>query len=432
MGHILLVSGDPSVCKPFSQQLFAEGFDLDVAETLQDARARARETSPDLLVFDQPLRDGSGIASLAEFRAYLPGTPVVMLLDQAEHHHAVQATKLRAHQCLLKPFHVDELLAAVNALVPRRFMELIADSAAMREVKRLVTRVARSRASTVLLTGESGTGKNLIASILHRSSHRSSKPLMNITCSALPESLLDSELFGHERGSFTDARERKIGLLERADGGTVFLDEIGEMSPALQAKMLRFLEEKTLRRVGGHEDIQPDVRIVAATHRDLESAVAAGTFREDLYYRLAVMTIEIPPLRERVEDIAPLAEAFMRRFADELDKRIDAIDPSALAALRTRPWLGNVRELRNAVERAVLLSEGTILRANDFRQRSTRPTPSSVALPVEGVNLEELERDLVRQALARAGGNRSEAGRLLGLNRDQVRYRIQKFRLEGA
>jgi transcriptional regulator with PAS, ATPase and Fis domain len=283
----------------------------------------------------------------------------------------------------------------------------------------------------VLLRGESGTGKDLAAKTIHYNSSRAAKPFMNITCSALPDALLESELFGHERGAFTDARNQKIGLLESADGGTVFLDEIGEMVPALQAKLLRFLEEKAFKRVGGSADVRVDVRVIAATNRDLEDAVKQGRFREDLYYRLNVMQIVLPLLRERSSDVPRLVSYYVDVFNREFKKQVRGVTPEAMELLKAYRWPGNVRELRNAVERAMLLTEGEWLTADVLPLSAARAsTARSMELPEEGVNLEMLERELVVQALKRTGGNQTKAATLLGLNRDQIRYRIEKFGLD--
>jgi transcriptional regulator with GAF, ATPase, and Fis domain len=297
----------------------------------------------------------------------------------------------------------------------------------------LVAKIAASPASTVLLTGESGTGKDLVAKVIHYSSARSGRAFMNITCSALPEQLLESELFGHERGAFTDARMQKRGLLESADGGTVFLDEIGEMVPALQAKLLRFLEEKSFKRVGGAHDIHVDVRVVAATNRTLEEEVANGRFRADLFYRLNVLPIRLPALREHAQDVPVMVKFFVDNFNTEFKKRISGISPAAETLLRGYGWPGNVRELRNVVERAMLLAVGDRLEVQDFGALTgARAAGDLFDLPAAGVSLEELERSLVVQALKRSAGNQTKAAALLGLNRDQIRYRIEKFGLTAA
>ena len=252
---------------------------------------------------------------------------------------------------------------------------------------------------------------------------------MNITCSALPEQLLESELFGHERGAFTDARQQKRGLFETADGGTLFLDEIGEMTMALQSKLLRFLEEKTFKRVGGLNDVRVDVRVIAATNRNLEEEVKTGRFREDLFYRLQVMPIALPPLRERRGDIPLLASFFIDRFNTEFKKRVRGLSPAAAALLEHYQWPGNVREMRNAIERAMLLADRDRLEPQDFTTLTRTVSPTQFKLPPEGVNIEDVERQLLVQALERAKGNQTQAAQLLGINRDQVRYRVEKFGL---
>jgi transcriptional regulator with GAF, ATPase, and Fis domain len=312
---------------------------------------------------------------------------------------------------------------------PYTIDDIVGESRPVKAVKRLLRRVAASPSSTVLLTGENGTGKDLAAKVLHGSSARAEGPFTNITCSALPEALLESELFGHEKGAFTDARQQKKGLLELADGGTVFLDEIGEMTLALQAKLLRFLEEKAFRRVGGTRDIRVDVRIVAATNRDLRRAVKEGRFREDLFYRLQVLEVELPPLRARTGDVALLARHFMERYRAEFRKDVTDIASGAVQRLEAHGWPGNVRELRNAVERAVLLAEGAVLRADDFATLGSGEPRETHSLPAGGLRFDELERDLVGQALERTGWNKAAAAALLGVPRDWVRYRIERHRL---
>jgi transcriptional regulator with PAS, ATPase and Fis domain len=307
--------------------------------------------------------------------------------------------------------------------------DIIGQSPAMLRAKTLIARVAASPASTVLITGETGTGKDLAARVIHANSDRAGKPFVNVTCSAMPEHLLESELFGHERGAFTDAHQQKRGLLETADGGTVFLDEIGEMPPTLQAKLLRFLEEKTFKRVGGLADIHVDVRVIAATNRDLAAQVATGKCREDLYYRLLVMPVAIPALRDRTGDIPLLIDYFVNRFNDEFRTPVRGVSAEALALLDVHEWSGNVRELRNAIERAVLLADGEWLTPADFSALGVTSSASTFHLPANGVNLRDLEKQLVVQALERCGGNQTRAGQLLGINRDQVRYRILKFGL---
>jgi transcriptional regulator with PAS, ATPase and Fis domain len=290
----------------------------------------------------------------------------------------------------------------------------------------------------VLITGESGTGKDLLAKVIHYGSSRAARPFLNITCSALPETLLESELFGHERGAFTDARHQKRGLFEQGNEGTVFLDEVAETVPSFQAKLLRFLEERAFRRLGGVTDIKVDVRVIAATNQDLEKTVREGRFREDLYYRLNVLRIEMPPLRDRGRDVVLLAEHYIAVFSKEFRRPVRKLTPAAERALLAHAWPGNVRELRNLIERAVLLAESEVLEPGDFETVHTLRTSveaasaDAIGLPPEGVNLEEVERRLVVLALERTHGNQTRAAALLGLHRDQIRYRIEKFGLKGS
>jgi transcriptional regulator with PAS, ATPase and Fis domain len=310
---------------------------------------------------------------------------------------------------------------------------IVGQSEAMRTILGLMKKLAASRANTVLLLGESGTGKGLLARALHDASERAGKPFMTITCTAIPESLLESELFGHERGAFTDAKAAKPGLFEVADGGTVFLDEIGDMPQALQAKMLQVLEDRTFKRLGGLVDIHVNVRVVAATNTDLERAVREERFRTDLYYRLNTFPIRIPALRERQADIPVLVRYFVDRFNREFNKKIEALDEAAMSKLVHHPWPGNVRELRNAVERAMILGQGPILKPEDFAfsiEGSSATGERLLELPGEGLDVDELEKDLVFQALERCQGNQSRAAQLLGMTRDQIRYRIEKYGAE--
>lgn len=444
---ILIVDDEDLVRWSLRERLTAEGYRTVEAATGQEALARYRE-GVDLVLLDHRLPDTDGLRLLRQFRELDPDALVIVLTAYSSIEHAVEVMKQGAYHYANKPFNLDELVLTIrNALettrlrrevrqlrasqsAPYSFDRFVGEAPVMQAVRGLLKRIAASPATTVLLVGESGTGKDLAAKIIHYNSDRAARPFMNITCSALPESLLESELFGHERGAFTDARHQKAGLLESADGGTVFLDEIGEMAPSLQAKLLRFLEEKAFKRVGGTADVRVDVRIIAATNRNLEEAVAKGTFREDLYYRLNVLQLRMPPLREHPSDIPLLAAYFVDQFNREFRKRVRGIAPDALEILQQHPWPGNVRELRNAIERAMLLADGDLLTAEQLGMLRRRPALSQgVELPPGGVNLEELERDLVVQALERTGWNQTKAAALLGLNRDQIRYRIEKFGL---
>jgi two-component system, NtrC family, response regulator AtoC len=444
---ILVVDDEALIRWSLTERLKSEGYDLLEADTGQAALEKLPE-GVDLVLLDYRLPDTDGVTILRKIKEFDQDILVILLTAYATVETAVEAMKLGAYHFANKPFNLDEVAATVdralettrlrrevrqyrtNAARPYSLQRIVGASSAITALRSLVARVAVSPSSTVLLTGESGTGKDLVAKVIHYSSDRASRPFMNITCSALPEQLLESELFGHERGAFTDARMQKRGLLETADGGTVFLDEIGEMTPGLQAKLLRFLEEKSFKRVGGSHDIRVDVRVVASTNRNLEEEVARNRFRSDLFYRLNVLPITMPALRAHPEDIPLLVEYFIDGFNSEFRKRVRGLTPSAQTILQQYGWPGNVRELRNVIERAMLLSDSNQLEARDFPSLSAAVSAGDeFQLPATGVDLEKLERSLVIQALRRSGGNQTKAGSLLGLNRDQIRYRIEKFEL---
>ncbi len=445
---VLVVDDEVPMRRLLKAALTTNGYRVVEAETARDGLAR-NDAGVDLVLLDYRLPDEDGLSVLKKIKERDADRLVILLTGNANVSLAVQAMKQGAYHYAVKPFDVDEIAMLVEKALetrslrhevkalrasqaePYSFDRLIGDSAATVALKKLLRRVAAHPSFTVLLTGESGVGKDLAAKVIHYNSSRVAKPFMNITCSALSESLLETELFGHERGAFTGADRQKLGLLEVADGGTVFLDEIGEMVVSLQAKLLRFLEEHRFKRVGGAADVSVDVSIIAATNRRLADEVKRGRFREDLFYRLNVLPIELPPLRERSADIPLLVDDYLRAHGARTRRRPLMVSAASMQQLQQHTWPGNIRELRNVVERAILLTDGEYLDFGDVAAGGAKvPVSDRFQLPQSGVNLDQLERSLVEQALERAKWNKTDAAALLGLNRDQIRYRIEKFQIE--
>ncbi len=454
--RILAVDDEYLIRWSLQQDLAKEGYEVFVAESGEEALRIVQESPPDLVLLDIQMPGIDGISTLGEIKKIDPEIVVIMITAYGMVDTAVAAMKLGAHDYINKPYNLEGVKMIIRKGLEtnrlrsevRRFREeqkgrfgpdyIIAESPAMRQVMDMVTRIAASGASTVLLLGESGTGKDLIAKAVHYTGARAENPFMAVNCASLPEQLLESELFGHERGAYTDAKGMKKGLFELADGGTLFLDEIGEMRVDLQAKILRAIEEKSFRRVGGVKDIQVDVRIVAASNKDLDAERAAGRFREDLYYRLKVVPITLAPLRERSEDIIPLVKFYIDRFNREFGKRVAGVGPGAEKALLRYPWPGNVRELKNVIERAMLLEAGERVEEKDLppeildRPADRVENVVGIEIPAAGLSMEKVEEDLIRKALARTRGNQTKAARLLDISRDSLRYRMKKMGLLGG
>jgi two-component system, NtrC family, response regulator AtoC len=449
--RVLIIEDEKLIRWSLRQKLEGQGYEVNEAETGSEGLLALDEGIYDVILLDYKLPDMTGLEVLRALRGQDNDVVVIMITAYSTVESAVDAIKLGAYDYITKPFDMDELLRKVQKALEttklrrevrelRRTLQheygierIIGQHPCMLKLFDMIRRVASSGASTVFLRGGSGTGKDLVARVIHYNSDRAPKPFMNITCTAISETLLESELFGHEKGAFTDAKTAKKGLFELADGGTIFLDEVGDMPTGLQAKLLRFLEDRTFRRVGGASEIQVDVRIIAATNRDIDKAVEEGKFRSDLLFRLNVIPIELPPLRERGEDVSLLARFFVTHFAMEFRKPITKIDEEAVAQLSNYAWPGNVRELRNVIERAVLLSQGDTIGPADIvvgqAGRVETVTSNSVPLPTTGIDLHELENSLVLQALTRANNNQTHAAKLLGLSRDALRYRMEKLGL---
>jgi two-component system, NtrC family, response regulator AtoC len=449
---VLVVDDEKLIRVWLEAQLEEAGYQVTLAEDAASARRSFLDNPPDAALLDLKLPDGNGLDLLKELMDVDPNAVAVILTAHGDIETAVKAVKLGAYQFLEKPPKLEDLLITIEKGLETRTLkrtvsglrrqagwlvagvEIVGRSAAMKRIVELVNRVAASEGSTVLLRGESGVGKEVAAQAIHAQSARAEFPFLEINCTALPETLLESELFGHERGAFTDARERKIGLLELADHGTVLLDEIGDLSTGSQAKLLRFLETRTFKRVGGVRDIKVDVRIVASTNRDLEAAVRDGGFRQDLFYRINVVPITIPPLRERPDDVAPLVSFFLESISAQLRRPATSVSNAAFKMLERYSWPGNVRELRNVIERTLILEEADEIVPEHLPDElqlgkgAVSLTPG-MKLPAGGIHLEELEKDLILQALTQAQGNKTKAATLLGMSRDTLRYRLEKFDL---
>ncbi len=455
MSRVLVVDDEHGVRESL-RLLLKDEHEVDAVGSVDEALRTLDESPADVVLLDLVMPGRSGLDLLRELAQRGDGPPVVMVSATRAIPAAVEAMKLGAVDFVTKPFEVDALRIKVRQILERRDLEqevvrlrdeiaersrlgrLIGRSDAMRAVYRTVERVAASRAN-VLITGESGTGKELVARAIHELGPRRDAPLVVVNCAAIPETLMESELFGHEKGSFTDARERRIGKFEAASGGTIFLDEIGELPLGLQAKLLRALQERSIERVGSNQAIPVDARVLAATNQDLEREVAAGRFRSDLFYRIHVVPIALPPLRDRREDIRLLAETFLARARADADRGPSRISAAAAAALERHPWPGNVRELENAIERAVALADGDILEPTDLPeeiQQAARHEGLRDDVRAGRVDLEtavaRFEGDLLRETLVRTGGNQTRAAERLGITRRVLKLKMDRYGLASA
>ncbi len=448
MALILLVEDEKLLRWTLVEKLKRAGHEVHEAASLEEADEHLRAHLPEVMLLDLQLPDGHGLDFYEKNRGRLEESVVIVMTAVSEVDQVVRAMKLGALDFLNKPVDTDELIALIDRSVSVRGerleadaarqtrerelgQELVAESAEFRDLLRVVGDVARSEVGSILLFGESGSGKNVLARHIHAASSRRAKPFIEVSCAAIPDNLLESELFGHERGSFTDAKATRRGSFELAEGGTVVLDEIGELKLDLQAKLLHVLEERRLRRVGGSREIYVDVRVIALTNRDLPAMVEQRAFRQDLYYRLNVFPVRVPPLREHSRDVLPLARHFLESLQAKFGRRFEGFTREGENLLLCYGWPGNIRELRNIIERSMVLERGPRIGPESLAVDCTdmaAPPPSITAdSPTALPTLDEAERALVERAMRAAGGNQTRAAELLGVTRDQLRYRLKKF-----
>lgn len=447
MGRILVVESDPSVQSELQAQLHELGHVVETAADIAAALELIERSMPDVVLVELDSEAVDGFDFLQQARAVLPSASFIAIGDSGSTDVAVQAMQAGADRCLTRPIRADALAlvversldkplhakdamdarAEIAAAVPTtRLDHIVGAHPTMQRLFNRMLQAAKSR-STVLIQGETGTGKELIARAIHEHSLRSDGPFVRLNCAALAESVLESELFGHERGAFTGAVTRRSGRFEQADGGTLFLDELSEMPLPVQVKLLRFLQEREFERVGGNETLTVNVRVVAATNRDLRTLVDDGKFREDLYFRLKVVVLDVPPLRARPSDIPLLADHFLRLYADENDKQVHGLTPRAREALLGYPWPGNVRELQHAIEQAVVLCQGELIGAEDLAIDPPDHEADALSLLVPGVTLAEVERYTILKTLEAVGGSPTQAAKILGVSKRTIQYRLQEW-----
>ncbi len=452
---VLVVDDELLIRKSLGKVLRARGYAVEVASTGAEGLEKVGEVRPQVMILDMRLPDTDGLSVLRRARQLDPLLQIIIITAFGDVQTAVEAMKHGACDFVRKPYEMEDIVLAVESagrnfrqateldLYRRRAWqhysgeEIIGQSSAMREVRALIDKVVRSKATSVLISGESGTGKELVARAVHYRSDRAQAPLMEVNCSSFQEALLENELFGHEKGAFTDATDTKKGLVELCDGGTLFLDEVADMPLPTQAKLLRFIDHRNFKRVGGAQDISVDIRIVAATNKSVEEEVRAGRFRGDLYFRLKVVSITLPPLRERGEDVLMLARHFMREFSRKFQKTFEDFTPEARRVLLDYPWPGNVRELRNLIERVVLLEEGSHIDSEHFppevlgRRAAPASTAAAAVRDVLGLpTLAQIEADHINEVLRMTSGNKSRAARILGISRQGLIEKLRRLRIE--
>ncbi len=466
MSRILIIDDDDQLRRSFEKLLREEGYDVCSAASGETGLQQVRKTMPDLVMLDMRLPGMNGFETFKLLHDMDPKLPVIIMTAFGTTETAIEATKMGAHDYILKPFHIPEMLKVVRqAMEAGRFMRsrvdmnavpedtkgeaIIGRSRAMQEVYKAIGRVSPTDA-TVLVRGESGTGKELVARAVYQHSLRAHRPFLIINCVAIPENLLESELFGYEKGAFTGASHRRVGKIEQANGGTVFLDEIGDMPFSIQSKILRLLQEKSIERLGGRETIPVDVRIIAATNRDLEGALEQGRFREDLYYRLKVVTLWLPPLRERVDDIPRLSHYFLSRYASDAGVDHPVLTEEAKEVLKGYSWPGNVRELANTLQKALIFNRGAPIRPGDVSQAISDHAEGrrSIGEPEQAIRewiheslsagseenlfdrfMDRFATMMISEALLVTGGNRSKAAKILGISRPTLHSKIEKYHL---
>ena len=459
---ILIVDDEPLIRWSLNERLEREGFEVVLAETGNEGLRKMEDESPRAVFLDIRLPDMDGMALLSNIKERDPGVVVIMITAYGNVETAVKAMKLGAHDYVNKPFNLDEVVLILNKALENvelkeevyrirgklkgkyTFENMVGRSRPMLEIYEAAHRVAQSDTTTVLIQGESGTGKDMLARAIHYHSLRADRPLMEIDCSSLTETLVESELFGHERGAFTDAKTLKKGLFELGDGGSILLDEIGDVPLSVQAKLLRIIEEKTFKRVGGIKEIRVDARIICTTNQVLEQAIRQGRFRNDLYFRLRIIPLYVPPLRERLQDVPPLAEHFVNTFNKEFKKKVKGLSKEAIRAMENYHWPGNVRELRNVIERAIILGDDDTIEAKDLAldlmPLSVQEQPAHLYVPQvapaiqshvpQELNLREVEIVMIKRALALSGANQTKAAHILGISRDTLKYRLKKFEIQ--